>query len=86
MPPLVDDGGIMTAQNPTSERMLTPPQVARRLGVSADKIHAYIRNGELRAYDLATRPGGRPRYHIEPTELQAFLASRAAIRCGELDQ
>ena len=58
--------------------MLTPPQVARRLGVSADKVLSYIRNGELRAYDLATKRGGRPRYHIDPADLQAFLAARSA--------
>lgn len=58
-------------------RWLTPPQIARQLGVSPDTIASFIRSGELRAVNLA-RPGAhRRRYHIAPEELDRFLASRA---------
>jgi len=57
---------------------LTPPQVAEELGVRPHKVLAFIRNGELKASDLSERPGGRPRWKIARTDLQAFLDARAA--------
>ena len=33
--------------------MLTPPQVAELLGVSADKVRGWISKGELNATDVA---------------------------------
>ena len=43
---------------------LTPPQVARRLGVNPDKVLSWIRSGELSAVNVTTKPGGRPKYRI----------------------
>lgn len=60
------------------ERMLTPPQVARRLGVSPEKILGWVKCGELRAADLSVRRGGRPRYRIDLVDLELFLAGRTA--------
>lgn len=40
---------------------------------------AWIRSGELVAVNLAHRNGGRPRYKIDPEELQAFLLRRQVI-------
>jgi len=60
------------------KRYLTPPQVARRLGVSPEKIVAWVRSGELRAADLSAKRGGRPRFRIDPVDLELFLAGRAA--------
>jgi len=45
---------------------LTPPQVAKRFAVDPAKVLCWIRGGELRAVDLATRTGGRPRYRNRP--------------------
>ena len=59
--------------------MMTPPQVGRRCQVSADKVRGWIASGELRAVDLAARRGGQPRWRIDPVDLEAFLARRAAI-------
>jgi hypothetical protein len=59
-------------------RNLTPPQLARRYGVSADKVLAWIRSGELRAVNAATRPTGRPRRVIDPGDVVAFEQRRAA--------
>jgi excisionase family DNA binding protein len=55
---------------------MTPSEVAERYGVSPDKVIAWIRAGELRAMNIATRPGGRPRYAIDETDLLAFEVRR----------
>lgn len=66
----------MSSESP-SDRMLTPPAVARRLGVSPGKILNLIRGGELAAIDVATRGSRRPRYRIDPDALERFIAARA---------
>jgi hypothetical protein len=57
----------------------TPPEVARRWGVDAAKVIAWIRSGELRAIDAATRRGGRPRYLIDAVAIADFEALRATV-------
>lgn len=65
----------------TARSMLTPPQLARRWGVSPEKIRTWIRSGELRAINAATTLSGRPRYRIESTEVHAIELRRAATAC-----
>ena len=55
---------------------LTPPQVAKRLGVSADKVRAWIAKGELIATNVAKGSGGRPRYRVSETDLADFQRKR----------
>ena len=57
--------------------MLTPPKLAKRYGVSVDKIIRWILAGELAAMNLATVADGRPRYKITEEAVQAFEARRA---------
>jgi excisionase family DNA binding protein len=59
-------------------KKLTPPEVARRWGVSSDKVRAWIENGELRAINLAARTSGRPRYRIDMADVLAFERTREA--------
>jgi len=59
-------------------RMLTPPQVARRLAVKPGKVLGWIKSGELKAINVAQRPSGRPRWRIDPADLAAFEARRSA--------
>ena len=61
-----------------SKRKLTPPEVAARYGISPDKVVAWIRNGELRAVNGATKPTGRPRWLIDEADLIAFERKRSA--------
>ena len=69
------DGASANESQP--ERLwLSPPVVAERLGVKADKVRSWIRAGELRASDFATRLGGRPRYKVHVTALIAFAQRR----------
>jgi len=56
--------------------MLTPPQVAKQLGVSPDKIRGWIDKGELHATNVATGHGGRPRYRISEENMAAFKRAR----------
>jgi excisionase family DNA binding protein len=58
---------------------LTPPEIARRCRISPDKVLTWIRSGELRAINVATRPGGRPRYLIDEKDLADFEARRAVV-------
>jgi hypothetical protein len=56
---------------------VSPPQLAAQWGVDVHKIIGWIRSGELRAVNLATRRDGRPRYAIDVADLAAFEAARA---------
>ena len=56
---------------------LTPPDVAKQWGVSPEKVIGWIRSGELRAFNAATRhSSGRPRYLIDSADLLAFEQRR----------
>jgi excisionase family DNA binding protein len=56
---------------------LTQPEVAQLWGVSVGTIMTWIRNGELRAINVAKRLGGRPRYRIDVADLTDFENRRA---------
>lgn len=57
----------------------TPPRLARRYGVSVDKVVRWILAGELEALNLATSPSGRPRYKITEEAIQAFERRRTVL-------
>lgn len=57
-------------------RYLTPPAVAELIGIDPAQVRGWIERGELLAFNLAERSGGRPRFKIDPIKLQAFLARR----------
>lgn len=59
----------------TDERFLTPPQIAKVLGVGPDKVAAFIERGELIAVN--TSLSTRPRWKVAPEALQRFLESRS---------
>ncbi|MGD0901149.1 MAG: helix-turn-helix domain-containing protein [Thermoguttaceae bacterium] len=54
--------------------MLTPPQVARRYGVSPDTVRAWIASGDLRAMNVGK--GKRPRYRVPVESLKELDAKR----------
>lgn len=58
---------------------ITPPTLAKQLGVKTEKIHTWIKAGELRAVNVATRPNGQPRWVIMPDALADFLTRRSAV-------
>ena len=56
---------------------LTPPEIAERFRISADKVRGWIESGQLRAVNVSTNPGrGRPRWRVSPMDLIAFENSR----------
>lgn len=57
-----------------SQVFLTPPEVAKRLRASNQKVLGWIRRAELRAVNVGN--GSRPRYRISPDSLAYFLESR----------
>jgi len=57
---------------------MTPPQVAKLLGIDPGKVVAWIRRGELVAVNVAESTEGRPRYRISPEALEAFFSRRQA--------
>ena len=57
---------------------LTPPEVAKRLGISAEKVVGFLLAGELIGVNLASQGSTRPRYRISEHHLAEFLERRAA--------
>lgn len=51
---------------------LSPKQVARMWGISHDKILAFIRTGELSAFNVAAESSRRPRYKITLSAVKQF--------------
>lgn len=58
---------------------LTPPQIAERYGCSTDKVLGWIKAGELRAINAASRRDQRPRYLVDLADLAAFEQGRAVV-------
>lgn len=63
-----------TAQD--TERLLTIPEVAERLGTSPAYVYARIREGALPFVDLATNT--RAKWRVRPADLAAFIDARTA--------
>ena len=68
--------------------VLTPPQLARRWGVSIEKIHNLIVRGELPgSFNAALQvgPGKRPRWKIPIATVDQFERDRAAVPAKRQD-
>ncbi len=60
------------------QHTLTPPELAKRWRVKPARDIAWIRSGELRAFDVSSRPGmGRPRYRIPQDAILEFENRRS---------
>jgi excisionase family DNA binding protein len=64
-----------------SERMLTPNEVAERLGVAPKTVRALIHGRHLDACNVT--PNGRPTYRIEPAAVEKFRQQNQAERPQE---
>lgn len=60
-------------------RFLTAPAAARILGCGVEYIHQCIRSGELKAANFSVG-GIRPRWKIDPAELQAFVDRKSNVQ------
>lgn len=52
--------------------------LCRRFQVGADKVHGWIRRGELEAVNIATNLCGRPQWRITPESLRLFEKRRSS--------
>jgi excisionase family DNA binding protein len=55
---------------------LTTAQAAKLVAVGIDKVHDWIHDGSLPAFNLARHGGGRPRWRIRASDLDDFLLRR----------
>jgi len=60
-----------------NDEMLTPPEVARRLRIKAERVRDFIKCGLLRAINVASPLSTRPRWRIHESDLLAFENSRS---------
>ena len=58
---------------------ISVPVLAKEWGVSNAKITGFIKAGELRAINVADRPGQRPRYLIDRADVETFEDSRLVV-------
>jgi excisionase family DNA binding protein len=55
--------------------LLTTEQAAQELGVSAEQIRRYVKDGELHPINVG-RTGKRKRLRFEPTDIESFKQHR----------
>jgi hypothetical protein len=58
---------------------VTPPQLAKEWGLAPEKILTWIKTGQLQAINVATSPGGRPRFLIDRADVAAFELTRTVV-------
>jgi hypothetical protein len=56
---------------------LAPAELAKRWSVKPHHIGALIRNGSLRAFDVSLKPGGKPRWKINLSDVLDFELRRS---------
>lgn len=66
------------AKTDTSQRAMTPAEVADILAVSHDKVLGWIRGGELHAVNVANRNSRKPHYRILAKDFNSFLELRSS--------
>jgi hypothetical protein len=71
-------GALRAQKRPSTEKHLTPPQVAKRYGVSPATVRGWIESGELKATNIASK-GKRPMHRITPDALAEFDAKRGKL-------
>jgi hypothetical protein len=63
--------------------LLSVRDVMARLGFQRNAVHRLITSGQLAAYPICSKPGGKPVYRISEADLEAFLnRSRQAAEVG----
>ena len=63
------------------QQTVTPPELAKRWRVKPERVIAWIKSGELRAFDVSSRPGvGKPRYRIPQDAIIEFENRRSAAQ------
>ncbi len=55
----------------------SPPEIARARKIRVAKVIYWITTSQLRAVNMASKPGGRPRWRVSAFDLQAFDEARS---------
>jgi hypothetical protein len=63
----------------TIRKWFTPPEIGERYGVSADKVVRWIKDGSLKAINVAQQIGKRPRFRVSEADLLIFEKLRSAV-------
>ncbi len=58
------------------EKLMTPPQVARRLQVNERTVTQWLRKGSLRGYKVGKE------WRVSPRDLEVFLEQNANVPAG----
>lgn len=61
------------------KKFQTVRDVAQRLGVGDGKVLQWIASGDLKAHDLSQARKERPRWGIDPAEVERFLEARSSL-------
>lgn len=72
-PPKTWSGGVATSL----PAVMSPRELAKFLGVSKDKVLAWIHAGQLQAIDVRSPDSSRPQYRIPGDAVHAFSAARS---------
>ncbi len=75
---------LQSQVNRPANQPLTVPEVAKLLRVRPDKVLSWIRSGRLRGYNVAERENGRPKYRVNPEDLEAFTRLRVPIETAPI--
>jgi hypothetical protein len=65
---------MLAAERP---RSVTPPALAKELGVAVEKVLHWIRTKQIEAINVSTDPTMRARWVISREAIDAFFARRA---------
>jgi hypothetical protein len=69
----------MATKLPAAERDISPPEFALLKSVSVNTVLGWIKSGELKATNLASRTSRRPRYRISPAARRDFEIGRSVV-------
>ena len=61
----------------TEQKYLTPPMIAKLMGVSEDKVRYWIKSGELEAIDISKSKNQRPRFVVHRDAFEDFQRRRS---------
>jgi len=77
-PPPSNNQGQSKTDKP-SPSSFTPKELASRWGTYVEKVVAFIRSGELPAFNVASPASKRPRYRVLATEVERFERETRAV-------
>jgi excisionase family DNA binding protein len=60
-----------------NDNFMTPPVVAKKLGVGVAKVHRWIQSGMLPATNVTL--SGRPKWRIDSNDLTQFIQTRQPV-------